>query len=87
MTAATDREILRAWRDTHSNVQPARGGETCIHTVWDGDTPYRCGDPARWIVDYTHRGGRKAGQRPHCEAHTLSVIGKWSAFERGEVPA
>lgn len=88
MTAATDREVLRAWRDKHSNVQAARDGERCIHAVWVG-TQYAgdCGRTATWVVDYTHRGGRKLGRRPHCEEHTLSVISKWTAFENGEVPA
>lgn len=86
-TTPVDRDVIRAWRDNHTNVQAAHNGERCIHSVWVDDIwAGRCGRSATWIVDYSHR-ARSLGRRPHCEAHTVSVLSKWLKFENGEVPA
>lgn len=86
-TTPEDRQVLREWRDRHTNVRPARHGEKCVHAVWVGDRHAGdCGRTAQWVVDYSFR-VKSLGRRPHCEEHTVSVIGKWAAFERGEVPA
>jgi hypothetical protein len=86
-TSSVDREVLRAWRDTHDDVRPARNGEKCVHFVWIDKAAWKCGKSAQWVVDYKQQTNGLLGKRPHCEAHTVSVLSKWSAFERGEVPA
>jgi hypothetical protein len=91
-TSHVDRLVLREWRDSHDDVRPARDGERCVHALWVKTTEETfahigdCGQPAEWIVNYGRR-VPSLGRRPHCEAHTVSVISKWAAFERGEVPA
>jgi hypothetical protein len=67
MTAAVDREVLREWRDRHSDVRPDREGNTCVRLVWAGDEFGLCGRPSQWIVR----------RRPMCEAHTVERIRTW----------
>lgn len=86
-TTPEDRRILREWRDTHTNIRPAREDERCVHSVWvAGRWAGHCGQPAEWLINYGER-VLALGVRAHCEAHTVAVIRKWAAFERGEVPA
>lgn len=80
-TTASDRQVLREWRDTHDDVRPARGGETCVHSVWVGERwAGRCGRLAEWLINYGLR-VPSLGVRPHCEAHTVDTLRKWAAYE------
>lgn len=84
-TTPGDRQILRDWRDTHDNVQPDRDGHACVKFIWiDDRCSGQCGQTTSWIVDFPERG---LGKRHLCEAHTVELISKWAAYERGEVPA
>lgn len=85
-TTAGDRDILRAWRDTHDDVQPDRDGHACVKFVWvDGRCAGQCGQTSQWIVDYKPRTGL-LGKRAYCEPHTVELIRKWTDFENGKVP-
>jgi hypothetical protein len=76
MTAAVDREVLREWRDRHSDVRPDREGHTCVRLIWiEGRCAGQCGQTSKWIA----RG------RPLCEACTVERVQQWLDLERGEM--
>lgn len=72
-TAASDRQVLREWRDRHDDVQPDRDGRRCVRLVWVGvRNAGVCGRPSQWIA----RG------RPLCEACTVERVHRWLDLER-----